>query len=744
MRHPWSIGVCLPALFAVLFALPGCSWGPPSDSYTYYRFDDNLGEATVVEGAEPPPGVENLRLTFAEGSAVAWSSLSGKSRVALEGSTLTFSSDGPDSLVSPDGLNVEAAATDSIQIRMRATGVSQVKLQWPLPPAREPDPYRFIRIDIPRQGEMITYNLRVSALKTWNSVIGRVLLSVASAAQLEVEYIQFVAGGAAFVEKGGRYTCSVNNQVRPSLYTRCPGRFCYRVKVPDRAAFSAGFTVAKEGQPVTFTVRAETDGKIETLCSRTVSDPAKWEEVEVDLSRYSGRQVNLSLITACDFAGQVASWGTPLMFQRRRSEAGRTGRPNVVLYVVDCLRADHLETGGYPRGTAPHMADFARQGVIFDHCYSQDVWTKPSIASIMTGVDQLRHGVKQQGRLIPSGLQMLPELLRSIGYETCVVTENPNTPPESAEQSTYSEADLVFRNALTGGLSWHDLPPLTHKAVSSFLRRNLDKPVFLYIHTMEPHETECSRPPCDKHIYDPIEPYRSMWKSPAGQTPMDLYDGGISFADDNFQRVLETIDRLNLSENTIIIVTADHGDAFGEHEGQTSHPCKPYNELIHVPLLIRFPKGLAAGRTVSANVQLLDLAPTLFDLLGLGEFEQFEGRSLVPLAKGRAAPEFDNRFVFSTWSQVTSVIRAEWKLMYDHSTRDAKLFNIRKDPGELADVVQSERPLAEELEKELVAHVTRQADLHEALMKREDETAVGIDPQVQEQLKNLGYLDGGP
>ncbi|MCX5769819.1 MAG: sulfatase [Candidatus Hydrogenedentes bacterium] len=740
MRQIGSVSIFLPALFAVFLALPGYS---DSGFYASYRFDDKLGEATVVEGAEPPKDVGGLRLAFTESSAAEWSSLSGKSRVGVTGSTLTFSSDGGDCLVSPGGLNVQAPATDSIQIKMRVTGTADVRLYWPLPPSREPDPYRFIRIGVPQQGEMIAYNLRVSALRGWDSVIDRVLLSVASPAQVEVEYIQFVAGGAAFVEKGGRYACSVDNRVRPSLYTRCPGRFCYRVKAPDRAVFSAGLAVAKEGQPVTFTVLAETDGKSEVLCSRTVSDPAKWEEMEVDLSKYAGRQVNLSLASRCDFGGQVGFWGNPLMFQRAAPESGRTGPPNVVLYVVDCLRADHLETGGYPRRTAPHLADFARQGVVFDHCYAQETWTKPSIASIMTGVDQLRHNVKQQGRLVPSDLKMLPELLRSIGYETCVVTENPNTPPESAEEGIYSEVDLVCRNALTGGLKWHDLPPLTHEAVSGFLRRNVDKPVFLYVHTMELHETECSRPPCDQHVYDPVEPYRSMWKSPGGQTSMDLYDGGISCADDNFQRVLETIDLLGLAENTIVIVTGDHGEGFGEHEGQRSHPCKPYDEMIHVPLLVRFPKGLAGGRTVTANVQLLDVAPTLFDLLGLGECGQFEGRSLVPLAEGGAAADFENRLVFSTYSNFTSAIRGDWKLMYDHSTRNRKLFNIRKDPGESADLALSERPIAEELEKELLAHVARQAELHEALMKRKDETAVGIDPQVQEQLESLGYLDGG-
>ena len=740
MKPVWFMAGCLPAFFAVLVFLPCCSVQPQRNPYTYYRLDENLSEAITVDGAEPK-GVEGVRLSFATKSAAEWTSLSGKGRIGVEGSCLKFSTDGPDCLRSPEGLDIETATTDSVEIRMKVSGADNVILYWPVPPGRDPVSYRTFRINVPRQGEMITYNLRLSALKSWSFTINCLLLSLPSAGQLELEYIQFKPGGAAFVEKAGLTRWTADNVIRPSLYNHCPGRFSYGIAVPDRAVFSAGLAVEKQVQPVTFTVMVGAGAESATLYSRTVVDPSKWEELEIDLAAYAGRQIELSLVTACDVPGQVALWGHPMVFQRRPDQAPRQGPPNVILYVVDSLRADHLEIGGYHRNTAPNIAAFARQAVTFNRCFTQDTWTKPSTVSIVTGTDYFRHGVQEFADLPPEGLEMLPNLLRQHGYEICAVSENPNTPPESTLPCIYSEVNQVSYRAARGSLRWHDLPPFTHDAIVSFLQRNLDKPFFLYVHTMEPHEAEFVKVVSEKPVYDPVEPFRSMWKSPEGQTQMDLYDGGIGFADSNFQRVLEAIDRLVLSENTIVILTADHGEAFGEHEGWARHNGKPYNELTHVPLLIRFPNGRFAGTAVSANVQLIDLAPTLFDLLGLGKHEQFDGRSLVPLASGDAGREFDQRPIYSVWPPVASVIRAEWKLMYDFISGKATLFNLKEDSGELTDRAITDKPIAEELLKELQAHSIKQHELYERLMKSQQERAVDIDPQVQEQLRSLGYLD---
>lgn len=720
----------------------------PASSFSYdfsfYRFDDNLQNAEVIEGAPEAPDAPSLQLSFDKDSASKWSSESQKSRLSATGRSVLFRSNGPDTLVSPEGLGIDGNATTSVILRMSVSGPPLVEMMWSPPNAKKLWDKQKVRIHIPRQNEMVNYNLNTAAIQAWHlPEIDQLRFIVGSPATIEIESIKAVSAFSEFADStAGKLNYCVGDDCRPALYNRCPGRIRYSVKVPPNAAFSADLAVARPDAPVTFKLTATDGRQTQTLLSTRVSDPRSWQTSEADLSAFSGRDILLSLVTECETPGQVAIWANSLMFQRLSPSSDQARRPpNVLLYVVDCMRADHLNCYGYPRETMPFVASLANQGVKFEHCYAQDTWTKSSMTSLATGVDQLVHGVEQYGDLVPSTLVMLPELLRKHGYDTCAISENPHTPPETVRFGNYSRVEPVYLEIKGTIQEIASQKPLkTYETAAGFLQQNRHKPFFLYIHTMEAHDVNCPERPCDVLLYETPEPYKSLFEAPGGQQPMDVYDGALAFADANFERLFDKLGELGVADDTVIILTADHGEAFAEHENYNGHAWKAYNTLIHVPLVIRYPRVFDTGKTVTTNVQLIDLAPTILHLLGLPAQQQFQGKSLIPLSKGYTN-DFEQRFIFSKWFGSTSMIQNQWKLMFDYSLNKGRLFNLHDDPVELNDLSNGNFRVHQYLRANLHDHVEKQKNLNAELTRDRDDSAVGIDPRVQEQLEALGYLD---
>ena len=733
--------LCFAPILILAGPLAGCS-GKSEKTYAYYRFDDNFSNAVSVDGPAAQPEGARRFLSLTGG----WTSETGASKVEESESRLFFSADAADRLESPKGLQIPGFATDSIVLKMKVTGTGTVFMNWILKGAGLEE-HRILKIQAPNQDEVNQYNLQMTKVRSWrHREIDQILFQVKSAARLEIESIELVDRRVPFGQAtAGLIQYSVDDRLRPCLYNHCPATLRYRLRLPNRALFSAGLSVVEPESPVTFQLVVAAAGRVETVFTKTVDDAAHWDDVDVDLSRYGGQEVDLSLISYNTGAGQVALWSNPAVFERYEEPwQGKSGRrlPNVVLYMIDCLRADHLETYGYGRATAPNLAAFAAAGVKFKRCFAVDTWTKSSTTSFSTGVDQLYHGVEQFGDVPPEGLATFPELLRRAGYETCVLTENPHTPPETVPMASYSFLEPVHLNVELGEntLKWRDLPEVTRQKASAFIRKHQDRPFFLYIHSMELHDIRQGGPDSKEFSYDPPEPFRSIFTSAEGQTQMDLYDGAISFADSNFKQVMDRLEEFGLMENTVVIVTADHGEDFGEHENHRTHHGKPYNTLTHVPLLIRWPGTLPAGREVNENVALLDVAPTVLDLAGQAPFGQFQGQSLAPLIWGRNAGSFNDRLIVSKWFNSVGAVKGDWKLFCTMKGTNARLYNLVSDFDETTDVAGQHPALVESLKSELQAYVQRQQALHEALAEPEAKPGIEIDPQTEEQLKALGYI----
>jgi arylsulfatase A-like enzyme len=512
------------------------------------------------------------------------------------------------------------------------------------------------------------------------------------------------------------------------------------VTVPENGVFSTELAIVAPAPPVTFGVAVSADGETVTLARTPVTSDSDWNELRCDLSAFSGREVTVTLTAECKPPGNVALSANPILYEPQ-NPALRTSTPpargadrrppNVLLYLIDALRADHLEAYGYHRETAPTIAALARQGVRFERFYAQDTWTKPSVSSLLAGVPQLVHGAQHYGETVPGALTLLPELLRAHGYATGAVTENNHVGPITRLERGLSRLDTAqFEPHKT----WF-MPVNTFELVKGFLEEHTDRPFFLYVHTIEPHEP-----------YFPPEPYAGRFV-PEGEepSPIDLYDGEIARADAKLAQVLVVVRELGLEDDTLLLVISDHGEAFGEHEGMTGHGGKPYNELIHIPLVAHCPSLVPGGSVVEHPTQLLDLAPTICDVVGIDPPEQFQGTSLWPLIMGARDVHFPERTIFSVGRGTLSAVRGSSKLMAEPGTgtvKNPRLYDLAADPGETTDLAGEQRRTAKRLGRVVVDYMERQQKLAAEVRSRERDAArrLHVDPEAVERLRALGYV----
>jgi len=324
--------------------------------------------------------------------------------------------------------------------------------------------------------------------------------------------------------------------------------------------------------------------------------------------------------------------------------------PNVVLIVVDTLRADKLGVYGNGRGLTPFLDELAQRGTVFLNTYAASSWTCPSVASIMTSRYPAQHRVTGFGSRLAAEEVTLAEAVHPLGYVGGGFSANFRL----LERLGYAQGFAFWRSdvRMPGGLSGTELNRQALGWLHGAWQPSSSRPLLLFLQYMEPHGP-----------YDPPEPFRSVFAPEMnGATDRihqlqlrmlagnwedltrtdfhvfeDLYDGEVATVDAEIRSLFAELGRRGVLDNAIVIVTADHGEEFWEHGGLT-HGRTLFNESVKVPLIIIAP-GHAPGQRVSENVSLIDVAPTLLELLGLPPEPRFEGRSLVPLLRARSAPD---------------------------------------------------------------------------------------------------------
>jgi arylsulfatase A-like enzyme len=412
----------------------------------------------------------------------------------------------------------------------------------------------------------------------------------------------------------------IRDVVQASLPAAPPSRLTFVADVPRaaRLVLSAGIPGRYHLQPgVEFLVNVRRGGSETTVLSRLV-DPAnrtadrRWVPLEADLSGYAGRGVEIVLETrGFEASGDAdrAFWGSPTLTTALDRDA-----PLVVVYLVDTLRADHLGLYGYRRDTAPELGRFAQDAVVFDTAIASSSWTKPSVASLFTSQPAAEHRCVQFYTPLDPSFVTLAERMREAGYATGAVVANRLV---QARDGRFDQGFAYFAS-----------PPEPQRAADvvddalRFLDSRRGLPTFLYLHAMDPHSPYAPPPPFDRRYGAPPTRARPAAEPSDYRTPADLarivaqYDGEVAYGDQEFGRFLRALQSRGLYDRALIVFLSDHGEEFLDH-GDWVHGHTLYDELVRVPLVVKYPGGFHAGRRVAGQVQLLDVMPTILKSQGL-------------------------------------------------------------------------------------------------------------------------------
>jgi len=425
-------------------------------------------------------------------------------------------------------------------------------------------------------------------------------------------------------------------------------------------------------------------------------------------------------------------------------------KPNLILLGIDSLRRDRMSSYGYSRLTTPHLDKLAGEGVLFEQHFSPSIPTTPAYAAMLTGRDcfgtdvvALRHKGPLEGRT-------LAEVLSEHGYNTTCVGFTGNPSSRGFDNYLDYEAwmpDETGRCPKADNLNAVAIPELNRLAQD-------DKPFFLFLRHMDPHSPYLPPKPYerifyggderdpDNHSMEPVydfKPFADFLKSwiPEGVTDQEYvsaqYDGAVAYMDAGIQNILQAVDSLGLTEETLIVVTSDHGETLYEHDCYFDHHGL-YDCTLVVPLIIKFPGKVPAGKRVSEVSVIHDIMPTIMELLDIDEPLEMEGQSLLSFISGQPERRISELYITEcTWMRKHGLRTPHWKLIRAlepdfHFKPEVELYNLIEDPLENHNVADQEPEIVELLTARMEAHIAR----------REEETG-----RTNPMYTNLGWHGKG-
>jgi arylsulfatase len=432
-------------------------------------------------------------------------------------------------------------------------------------------------------------------------------------------------------------------------------------------------------------------------------------------------------------------------------EPARTGR-NIIVISIDTLRADHLGCYGYFRDTSPNLDALAKPSVFFDLCLTPIATTLPAHTSLFTGVYPIEHGLlinfkRTKKPFVPvPALRSFAQFAQDRGYETAAFV---------------SAAPVASSSGIAVGFDLFDEPQgqerraeETNEALLAWVDTAGKKPFFLWVHYFDPHYPYGAPAPFDGtyETDEALEAYLAERKierevaRPIGEhvktrAVNNAYDGEIRYVDDHLGRLIARLKQRGLWEESAVILLSDHGESLGDH-GMGGHGYI-HREQLHVPLMMKIPGK--QPRRVSFPMSLVDVLPTAIGLLGERELwsaflDQASGQDVLasgytPLA---VFSQRSNRRRKDIDGPAYSMATAEWKYVHEPETRN-RLFDWKKDPLELSDVLSSHAGVATELEKQLGLRIRVYEESAEKIGPPEQRQ---LDPETVKKLESLGYVEG--
>jgi arylsulfatase A-like enzyme len=668
------------------------------------------------------------------------------------------------------GANVSVAARATEKVDLAAEADIVRIIPWPF------------NSPIVAGDEMRTYVIRTAASVPATARHVLIRPTDAAGATFEIESVRLVTRREYLAAVGtGLGWQGLSEMYRETLVARAPDRLPFDLRLAPRARLDLAIGTI-EDSPVTFAVAVRDQGghTDEAVFERTVTLPHRWETATVDLSRFGGRDVTLTLALASDVPRALGFWGTPVIRSPPASASASTERPQgVILIWADTLRRDHLPFYGYARPTAPVLSRLAAEGTVFEDCVAQASWTKASGPSILTGLYPTSHGVQSFNDLLPSSATTIAEAYRQAGYATLGLssiqfvgkfTNLHQGFEELHEQGSFAERQAGSMKSARSAVD----------RLATWLAAHRRDPFFVLLHVADPHSPHQPNPPYDTMFADPagreqhareLEAVRPLIANALMRRfgmptraelekagidadryiayEKDWYDGSIRGMDAEIGRLGERLRELGLDRRTLVAFLSDHGEEFLEH-GRTFHRQGVYGELANVPLMLWWPGGVPAGTRVPETVQLVDVMPTLLELSGLSPPPGLQGASLASLMRGGRGGWPRPAITEAAGRPDPSVATAEesfavsldgWKLVH-HPVRpperpEFELFHRRRDPLDSADVAAQHPEVVARLSRELQAW-RRMAQ--GARLKSDADLARSVSGEELERLRALGYV----
>jgi arylsulfatase A-like enzyme len=419
--------------------------------------------------------------------------------------------------------------------------------------------------------------------------------------------------------------------------------------------------------------------------------------------------------------------GVPLADRlRERAEVAAlpppaSGTPNVLVIVMDTARADHLSLHGYARATTPNLDRWAQRGTVFDNAWSTTSWTLPAHASMLTGRPSYEHGT-DRGTRLDARYPVLGEFLAGRGYRTAAFSGNDIwVSPEYGfgrgfqRFRVYNTWSLAARTVYgrkiysfcTERLQLQHLPVRRNAATVNaellhWLDENPGRPFFALLNYFDAHDP-----------YWPLSEYEAKFagQDPPGLVPgqelykraINQYDALLTYLDDQMELLFSELARRGLAENTIIVLTSDHGESLGNH-GEPQHGKTLYQEVMRVHLVVVGPGRVAVARRVDAPVSLSSVPATIAGLLGWGKESPFPGPSFAPFLQPAAAAEppggeavLGELKAIGGVVSMKSLVNREWQFIWNADGKE-ELFRLKDDPNQLANLAETPEGRAAVLE----------------------------------------------
>jgi arylsulfatase A-like enzyme len=426
---------------------------------------------------------------------------------------------------------------------------------------------------------------------------------------------------------------------------------------------------------------------------------------------------------------------------------------NVILITIDSLRADHLGCFGYSRNTSPNLDNLAKEGILFLQAISNGPGTRQSFQSILTSTYPLMYGgyeylsdkrttiaeVLKENRYSTAAFHSNPFLSRFYGYDRGFDMFDDNIGVKGlglndAKQKiidklrTYKKLFVIIKSMyyfFKGGELPHATADMINRKAITWMKTNPDK-FFVWLHYMDVHNPFV--PP-----YNHLRQFHAHHISRRGmfklnnkmfnkpnkiskdelKTLIDLYDGEIRYLDDAIGSFLNELKETGILDSTIIIVTSDHGEEFKEHGG-LGHGPKLYDVSLHVPLIVYIPEFMDKNAAIKNLVSLLDIPPTILDLIGIQQNENFQGTTLVPIIMGQQkssgviseVSHGENSLKIDPTKRKISYRTENWKYIHDEENNRRELYDLQSDPNETKNLIAREREKAKEFESVIVDHIS--------------------------------------